>query len=209
MDRVPTTNDSGPTIDHEGPVIQTAQMRERGIKPWWLRDIPREYNPERYSWVEVFERDEFKCVYCRNPLDRSSAEVATSTIDHIVPRKLFSPRGAASRGSNLAACCPQCNSLKSDWHPEFNSPVWDSRSAFIEAVRRQIEFAARERDKTYAARVGSSDNPKDSNAYDRTIRTYVEQDREDYRKSKHVDLSFLTRARVADYSGHLILPGCD
>lgn len=59
--------------------------------------------------IQVFSRDNFSCVYCGQSL-----EVATPTIDHVVPRS----RGGGDGIENLVACCSTCNSSKGARTPD-------------------------------------------------------------------------------------------
>lgn len=53
----------------------------------------------------LFERDEFRCVYCGLS---SVEEGLILTIDHIVPRS----GGGTDDAGNLVTCCRECNSSK-------------------------------------------------------------------------------------------------
>lgn len=54
----------------------------------------------------VFLRDNFTCLYCGKPATGRD----TLTIDHVTPVAA----GGNDDPSNLASCCPNCNSLKRD-----------------------------------------------------------------------------------------------
>jgi hypothetical protein len=63
------------------------------------RDDSRPKLPRR----EVFERDEWLCVYCGAQVDMQSGQA-----DHVVPRS----RGGSDDISNLATACAPCNQSK-------------------------------------------------------------------------------------------------
>lgn len=57
--------------------------------------------------VEIFDRDDFACVYC---LSKLGSEGVVLHIDHIVPVG----RGGGDKASNLVTSCHRCNCSKSD-----------------------------------------------------------------------------------------------
>lgn len=99
------------------------------------------------EWIHLFARDGFECVYCGTNLRQSTATLAVSTRDHLVPRCLAVPRKGEThplhRTRNVVACCANCNSLKGDWTPGKGSSAWMSRSAYIQAARAYVTAEAK------------------------------------------------------------------
>lgn len=52
---------------------------------------------------QIFERDEYHCVYCGRRFDAASL-----TVDHVQPRR----RGGDTSGGNLVTACGGCNARK-------------------------------------------------------------------------------------------------
>lgn len=63
----------------------------------------------KFSRVNVFGRDGFKCCYCSESLPPSHL-----TYDHVKPRS----RGGKTCWENIVTCCLPCNSKKADRTPE-------------------------------------------------------------------------------------------
>lgn len=55
----------------------------------------------------IYERDDFRCVYCGKPMEEAKHPF---TLDHIVPCEL----GGTHESSNLATACKFCNTRKRD-----------------------------------------------------------------------------------------------
>lgn len=164
-------------------------FRIRNETPWWLRDAPRCSGTHEYSWIEILERDGFRCVYCGLDLSASALTIKAATQDHVVPQCLFTPSGDANRGVNLVACCATCNSLKGDWCPPTpDDPAWQSRAAFIGAARRHIEGESNQLKKRYQMFVGAAKNPVPLDHWAADRRQHIAKDREDYTMSLYVDL---------------------
>jgi len=162
----------------------TAALRARNETPWWLRDARRCSGTQDYSWIDLFLRDGFKCVYCGSDLSLSALSIATATHDHVVPQCLFTPESEANRGVNLVACCALCNSLKGNWHPATSDdPVWRSRADFINGARRYIEKAAELVRLRYQHFVGSATNVAPLGRWSAERRQCIAADRGDYLKS--------------------------
>ncbi len=63
-----------------------------------------------WSRRAVFARDNWRCVYCNDQLDRT-----TATVDHLIPRDICDRMGVkASTWSNTCASCPKCNRRKAN-----------------------------------------------------------------------------------------------
>jgi hypothetical protein len=92
-----------------------------------------------FGWPQIFESDNWHCIYCVCDLAHSEDALAESTEEHLVPQALFSLGGlSADIGDNVAAACATCNSLKSSAAPVINDPAWASRAAYIAAMRIYI-----------------------------------------------------------------------
>lgn len=169
----------------------TASFRVRNETPWWLRDARRCGGSQNYSWIDLFMRDGFRCVYCGSDLSASALTIATATHDHVVPRCLFFPENEANRGVNLVACCSLCNALKGNWHPASpEDPAWQSRASFVDAARRHIEEAAGHRHGQYQRFVGSAAHITPVEEWSPRLRAWISIDRDDYTKSAYANLGY-------------------
>ena len=84
-------------------MIRAKSRRRRAVK----RRVAR----ERYSELEIFERDGWVCRLCNRPVDRSLTDRRSPqapTIDHIVPLA----RGGADIRDNVQLAHQRCNSAK-------------------------------------------------------------------------------------------------
>jgi len=63
----------------------------------------------KFSRVNVFARDQYRCMYCGN-----SPGTANLTYDHILPRS----KGGKTEWTNIATCCGACNTKKADRTPQ-------------------------------------------------------------------------------------------
>jgi len=166
-----------------------AAFRARNETPWWLRDARRCSGTKDYSWIDLFLRDGFRCVYCGSDLSASALTIATATHDHVVPQCLFALGSEANRGVNLVACCVPCNSLKGNWYPPSpDDPAWRSRAEFIGAARRYIEKAASQRHSKYQRFVGSATRLAPLESWSAHRRAHIAKDRHDYSKSALANL---------------------
>jgi len=133
---------------------------------WWLAGTP--FGP-RFGWPQIFEADNWHCVYCGCDLAESEDVLAESTEEHLVPQSVFAVGGAnADVGDNVAACCSSCNGLKGPAVPEIKSPEWKTREAYVKAMRVYIDDERTKRAAKYrahafkarAARIWSSTNSR-------------------------------------------------
>ena len=91
---------------------------------------------------EIFERDEWRCVYCG-----AQFAAAALTVDHVQPRV----RGGDRSGGNLVTACEGCNTRKAHRHVAeflFDEPasranfftyataVWDRH---LRSVREELD----------------------------------------------------------------------
>jgi 5-methylcytosine-specific restriction endonuclease McrA len=71
-----------------------------------LRTFNGRFSKEvRFSRRNIFERDENRCQYCGDKLERSEL-----TLDHVIPRS----RGGTSTWNNIVLACIRCNLHKGD-----------------------------------------------------------------------------------------------
>ena len=91
--------------------------------------------PTKSKFLQLFERDQGRCVYCGLDLKADFDRFVMATEDHLVPQS----RGGVGRDlENLILSCTVCNRLKADFVPE---PVIDPKSErrkYIAAVRGHI-----------------------------------------------------------------------
>ena len=67
----------------------------------------------KFSKVNVFMRDGFRCQYCG-----SSKRVRELTYDHVIPRSKWTKDSRPTTWTNVVACCSPCNLRKGDRTPE-------------------------------------------------------------------------------------------
>lgn len=114
-------------------------------KKWWLEG--REFS-SNFGWPEVYEADNWHCIYCGKDLAENEDAFAEATKEHLVAQSLFTgSKQNPNHESNVAVCCTACNELKGPHMPEVNAKAWSSRQAFVSAMR---EFIASERAKRAA-----------------------------------------------------------
>jgi HNH endonuclease len=80
-------------------------------------------HPPRSKFVQLFERDKGRCVYC-----------GMDTEDHLVPA---SKGGKGRNLENLILSCMVCNRLKANFVPESVDAIGERRK-YIAAVREYI-----------------------------------------------------------------------
>ena len=91
--------------------------------------------PIKSKFLQLFERDQGRCVYCGLDLKADYDRFMMATEDHLVPG---SKGGIGRHLANLVLSCRVCNDLKADFVPE---PPLDSvkdRRKYIAAVRGHI-----------------------------------------------------------------------
>jgi 5-methylcytosine-specific restriction endonuclease McrA len=74
-----------------------------------LRAFRRHKKPVKFSRVNIYGRDDYRCLYCgeRFPMDEL-------TYDHVVPRS----QGGKTTWENIATACSDCNGKKAGRTPE-------------------------------------------------------------------------------------------
>jgi 5-methylcytosine-specific restriction endonuclease McrA len=102
--------------------------------------------PTKSKFLQLFERDAGRCVYCGLDLKADYDRFMMATEDHLVPGS----RGTYARDlENLVLSCRTCNSLKGNFIP---SPPLDHRKdrrKYITAVRGHIMTKRSERLKEF------------------------------------------------------------
>lgn len=68
-----------------------------------LRTFRRRRQPVRFSRVNIYARDGYKCQYCRE-----KKPIRELTYDHVVPRRL----GGRTEWTNIVTACQDCNLYK-------------------------------------------------------------------------------------------------
>jgi len=62
-----------------------------------------------------------------------------TTLDHVIPRSLFSSDALANQAGNRVPACRRCNQLKGDWFLTApNHPRWCTRDAYLALAGRVI-----------------------------------------------------------------------
>lgn len=91
-------------------------------------------SPTKSKFLQLFERDQGRCVYCGLDLKADYDRFMMATEDHLVPTSMNGGKGL----ENLLLSCTVCNRLKSNYVPV---PAIDSKTArrqYIAAVRAHI-----------------------------------------------------------------------
>jgi len=68
-----------------------------------LRAFRRHSRPVKFSRVNIYARDHYKCQYCGR-----KASISELTYDHVMPRS----RGGNTEWTNIVTCCYLCNRKK-------------------------------------------------------------------------------------------------
>jgi 5-methylcytosine-specific restriction endonuclease McrA len=90
--------------------------------------------PTNSIFVQLFERDMGRCVYCGMDLTADYDRFMMATEDHLVP---VSKAGKGRNLDNLILSCMVCNRLKTNFVPESIDAVKERRK-YIAAVREYI-----------------------------------------------------------------------
>ena len=114
-------------------------LESQGNK-WWKSGTA--FGP-RFGWADIYESDNWCCIYCGRDLAENEDVLAESTEEHLVPQSLFAIGNQNSNvENNVAASCGGCNALKGPHVPPKGDPAWASRKSYIAAMR---EFIVEER----------------------------------------------------------------
>jgi len=101
--------------------------------------------PVKSKFLQLFERDRGRCVYCGMDLKADYDRFMMATEDHLVP----SSKGGKGRSlENLILSCTVCNRLKSNFAPAGIDPA-KNRREYIAAVRDYIYKRRSERMKEF------------------------------------------------------------
>jgi 5-methylcytosine-specific restriction endonuclease McrA len=68
-----------------------------------LRAFRRHAKPVKFSRVNIYARDHYRCQYCHK-----RANISDLTYDHVVPRS----QGGKTEWTNIVTCCYECNRKK-------------------------------------------------------------------------------------------------
>jgi 5-methylcytosine-specific restriction endonuclease McrA len=102
--------------------------------------------PPKSKFLQLFERDQGRCVYCGLDLKADYDRFMMATEDHLVPG---SKGGFARELANLVLSCRVCNGLKANFVPEpLMDPIKDRRN-YIATVRAHIMKRRSERLKEF------------------------------------------------------------
>src|SRR5689334_5251132 len=74
-----------------------------------LRAFRRHAKPVKFSRVNIYARDNYKCQYCGH-----KASMSELTYDHVVPRS----QGGRTEWTNIVTCCYECNRHKGGRTPK-------------------------------------------------------------------------------------------
>lgn len=108
-----------------------------------LRAFRKRRKPVKFSRVNVYGRDDYKCQYCGK-----KQAMGELTYDHVIPRS----QGGKTTWDNIVTCCVACNAKKAGRTPEqarmrlLKKPVQpvDIPSIVIEISRRSVPDAWRD-----------------------------------------------------------------
>lgn len=91
--------------------------------------------PIKSKFLQLFERDQGRCVYCGLDLKADYDRFMMATEDHLVPVS----KGVKGRDlDNLILSCAVCNRLKANFVPEPEIDPKNHRREYIAAVRTYI-----------------------------------------------------------------------
>jgi 5-methylcytosine-specific restriction endonuclease McrA len=88
---------------HDDWIVRSAKWETRVPAIIMLKEFTKKKGYIRYSKMNVFLRDDFKCQYCGCEVTRR-----TATLDHVHPVS----HGGRSTWENSSCACSKCNSAK-------------------------------------------------------------------------------------------------
>jgi CRISPR/Cas system Type II protein with McrA/HNH and RuvC-like nuclease domain len=91
-------------------------------------------HPSKSKFVQLFERDKGRCVYCGMDLTADYDRFMMATEDHLIP---VSRGGKGRELENLILSCMVCNRLKENYIPE-SIDIAKDRRKYIAAIREYI-----------------------------------------------------------------------
>jgi 5-methylcytosine-specific restriction endonuclease McrA len=74
-----------------------------------LRAFRRHAKPVKFSRVNIYARDNYRCQYCGH-----KASISELTYDHVIPRS----QGGTTEWTNIVTCCYECNRKKGGRTPK-------------------------------------------------------------------------------------------
>jgi len=74
-----------------------------------LRAFRRHAKPVKFSRVNIYARDNYRCQYCGH-----KASISELTYDHVIPRS----QGGTTEWTNIVSCCYECNRKKGGRTPK-------------------------------------------------------------------------------------------
>lgn len=74
-----------------------------------LRAFRRHAKPVKFSRVNIYARDSYRCQYCHH-----KASISELTYDHVIPRS----QGGITEWTNIVTCCYECNRKKGGRTPK-------------------------------------------------------------------------------------------
>lgn len=108
-----------------------------------LRAFRRHRKPVKFSRVNIYARDGYRCQYCGDKFS-----IGELTYDHVIPRA----QGGKTTWTNIVSCCQECNAHKANRTPvqarmklrkEPKQPV-DVPALVIEVSRENVPAAWRD-----------------------------------------------------------------
>jgi len=102
--------------------------------------------PPKSKFLQLFERDQGRCVYCGLDLKADYDRFMMATEDHLIPA---SKGGQGRELENLVLSCTVCNRLKANFVPEPTIDSITERRKYIAAVRAYIMKRRSERLKDF------------------------------------------------------------
>jgi 5-methylcytosine-specific restriction endonuclease McrA len=101
--------------------------------------------PIKSKFLQLFERDQGRCVYCGMDLKADYDRFMMATEDHLVPTSKAGTKDLA----NCILSCTVCNRLKGDFVPEPALDPVKKRREYVTAVRAHIMKRRSERMKEF------------------------------------------------------------
>ncbi len=95
--------------EHEGGVHTTTLVFRLPSVVRLLRHIPWRSRGVRFTRINVFARDDFRCQYCERQFRPEHL-----TFDHVIPRSV----GGATSWDNIVTACSPCNLRKANRTPD-------------------------------------------------------------------------------------------
>lgn len=97
-----------------------------------LKDFVRTKTMVRFSKNNVYLRDQYRCLYCDDRVNKKSA-----TMDHVIPVS----RGGKTNFENIATACAPCNTRKGNkMSPEWRPSYKPYAPGYWELVRKRKQL---------------------------------------------------------------------